>query len=282
MTSRTVALSPGRANRKFIMLAVALGLLGAILVYVAFSRDSSSGSGGGAANMPVVIAKADIPPRTKITQAMLEVRLVSPDVRSALAFENAELVVGKITRFPIAANEQILSSKVVDLTPGASAVSRSLSYTIPQGKRAFSISVSEVASTGGLVLPGDYVDVVVMYDVEFTRAGNKEKQDNFLVQTLLQNVEVLAVSQAVVDVVPEATPSANGQRVRNSEAKPNSDAKTVTLSLTPEQAQRVYLAEGNGKIRLAVRPYGEADERPVDYMTELELFPQNLPNPFTR
>src|SRR6266545_5021846 len=124
MTSRTVALSPGRANRKFIMLAVALGLLGAILVYVAFSRDSSSGSGGGAANMPVVIAKADIPPRTKITQAMLEVRLVSPDVRSALAFENAELVVGKITRFPIAANEQILSSKVVDLTPGASAVSR--------------------------------------------------------------------------------------------------------------------------------------------------------------
>jgi Flp pilus assembly protein CpaB len=58
--------------------------------------------------------------------------------------------------------------------------------------------------------------------------------------------------------------------------------KDSDLSLTPEQAQRVYLAEGNGTIRLAVRPYGEADERPVDYMTELELFPQNLPNPFTR
>lgn len=279
MTSRTVALSPGRANRKFIMLAVALGLLGAILVYVTFSRGSSSSSGGGAANMPVVVAKADIPARTKITQALLEVRLVSPDMRSALAFEDAGLVVGQVTRFPIAANEQVLSSKIVGLTPGASVASRSLSYTIPQGKRAFSIGVSEVASAGGLVLPGDYVDVVVMYDVEFTRGG---KQDNFVVQTIFQNIEVLAVSQAVVDVVPEAAPSANGQRVRNSEAKPNSGAKTVTLSLTPEQAQRIYLAEGNGTIRLAVRPYGEADERPVDYMTELELLPQNLPNPFTR
>jgi pilus assembly protein CpaB len=264
------------------MLAVALGLLGAILVYAAFSRGSSSSSGGGAANMPVVVAKADIPARTKITQALLEVRLVAPDARSALAFEDPELVVGKVTRFPIAANEQVLSTKIVGVIPGASVGSRSLSYTIPQGKRAFAIGVSEVASAGGLVLPGDYVDVVVMYDVEFTRGGGKEKQDNFLVQTVFQNIEVLAVSQSVVDVVPEASPTANGQRVRNSEAKPNSGAKTVTLALTPEQAQRAYLAEGNGSIRLSVRPYGEADERPVDYMTELELFPQNLPNPFTR
>ena len=93
---------------------------------------------------------------------------------------------------------------------------------------------------------------------------------------------MLAVSQAVVDVVPEASPNPEGQRVRNSEAKPNPGASTVTLSLTPEQAQRMYLAESNGKIRLSVRPYGEGDERPVDYMTELELYPQTLPNPFTR
>ena len=54
----------------------------------------------------------------------------------------------------------------------------------------------------------------------------------------------------------------------------------MTLALTPEEAQRIYLAEANGKIRLALRPFGDNETLPVDYMTELELFPQNLPNPF--
>jgi pilus assembly protein CpaB len=279
MSSRTVALSPGRANKRFIMLAVVLGLIGAILVYAAFSRDSSSGgSGGGVADTPVVVAKADIPARTKVTQSMVEVKLVPLEARSALAVEDVSQVVGKVTRFPIAANEQVGSNKIVGLSTGAAAQSRSLSYTIPQGKRAFAINVSEVSSAGGLVLPGDYVDLLIIYNVEF----RGETRENYMVQTIFQNMEVLAVSQTVVDLVPEESPSANGQRARNSEAKANPGAATVTLAVTPEQAQRLYLAEANGRIRMAVRPYGEADERPVDYMTELELFPTNLPNPFTR
>jgi len=100
--------------------------------------------------------------------------------------------------------------------------------------------------------------------------------------TLFQNVEVLAVSQSVVDVVPEATPSAGGQRVRNSEAKASPDANTVTLALTPEQAQRLYLAESNGRIRIAVRHFGDADVQPIDPLLQIELIPPNLPNPFLR
>jgi pilus assembly protein CpaB len=211
------------------------------------------------------------------------VKLVSSETRSALSFDDPALVVGQVTRFPIAANEQLLSSKLVNLAPGATAASHSLSFTVPKGKRGFAINVSEVASAGGLVLPGDYVDVIILYDVDFTnRQGQKESEENFLVQTLYQNIEVLAVSQSVVDVVPDAEPGTNGQRVRNSEAKPVPGASTVTLALTPEQVQRLYVAEANGKLRLAVRPYGEAEERPLDFMTELELLPQNLPNPFLR
>jgi pilus assembly protein CpaB len=157
---------------------------------------------------------------------------------------------------------------------------------VPTGKRAFAISVSDLQTAGGLILPGDYVDVMVMYDVEFNGpagpAAGKQKADAFLVQTMLQNIEVLAVAQGIVDLVPEATPSANGQRVRNTELKPAPGAGTVTLALSPEQAERVYLAEGNGRIRLALRSYGDAEERPIDHVTELELFPPNLPNPFLR
>lgn len=281
MSRSLTALTAGSSNRRFILLALALGLVGAILVYVAASRGPSS-SGGGVADTAVVVAKTDIPARTKITQSMVEVRLVPAESASQFAFTDVANVVDQVTRFPIAANEQILTTKVVSLTGSSSATSRSLSFVVPRGKRAIAINITPVQGAGGLVLPGDYVDVLVVYDVDFRTAEGSQTEDSFIVQTLFQNVEVLAVQQTVVDVVPEATPTAGGQRVRNSEAKPEPDAITVTLALTPEEAQRLYLAESNGRIRLSVRPFGEAETRPIDALLEIDLIPPNLPNPFQR
>jgi pilus assembly protein CpaB len=294
MSQNAGALTPSRGNRRFIILAIVLGMMGAGLVYVATSRTSDSGGGGGgsAADTPVVVAKADIPARTVVTQAMVEVKLVSGENAAPLAFTSVDQVVGQATRFPVTVGEQVLSSKVVTLSGSTAAVSRSLSFVIPEGRRAFAMNVEQVQTAGGLVLPGDYVDIIVMHDVQFRSAdGGVETVENYVVQNLMQNVEVLAVSQAIVDVVETpSTTAANGssgssgasdtQRVRNSEARPEPDAITVTLALTPEEVQRMYLAEGNGTIRLAVRPYGDNETLPVDYQTKLELIPQDLPNPF--
>jgi len=294
MSRNAAALNPGRGNRRFVLLALVLGLMGAGLVYVATSRNSTSdpSGSGGAADTAVLVAKADIAARTTITADMVEVRLVSGDTRSVLAYTSPQEVVGLVTRFPITANEQVLSSKVVDLSTGGAVTDRSLSYIIPEGKRAFAINASEIQNVGGLLLPGDYVDVVVIYDIEFTGLdGSLDTEESFLAHTLLQNVEVLSVSQVVVDIIPEAgtgaaedeeTDPATGQRVRNSDAAPNPGAATITLAVTPEDAQLMYLAEANGRIRLAMRAFGDAEERPIDYTTELELIPENLPNPFLR
>lgn len=284
--ARPIASTGARANRKFILFALALGALGAVLVYAAFSRTQSSTGGGAGANTPVVVAKTDIAARTKITESMIEVRLVGADARSDLAFTDTAAVVGQVTRFPIAASEQVLSSKVVSLAATSATTGRSLSFVVPQGKRGIAIKVSEVANAGGLILPGDYVDVLVVYDIEFQSdpkdPTKREKAESYLVLTLLQNVEVLAVQQSVVDVVPEATPTAGDQRVRNSEAKAVPDAITVTLALSPEDAQKIYLAESNGRIRLALRPFGDADQPSLTHMIETDLFPKNLSNPFLR
>jgi len=285
MSRNAAALNPGRGNRRFVLLALVLGLMGAGLVYVATSRNSTSepSGSGGAADTAVLVAKADIAARTTITADMVEVRLVSQDARSVLAYGSPQEVVGLVTRFPISANEQVLSSKVVDLSTGASVTDRSLSYIIPEGKRAFAINASEIQNVGGLLLPGDYVDVVVLYDIEFTGLdGALDTEDAFLAHTLLQNVEVLSISQVVADIVPGAEPTENGQRVRNSDARPDPGASTITLAVTPEDAQLMYLAEANGRIRLAMRAFGDAEERPIDFTTELELIPENLPNPFLR
>ncbi|HXH21453.1 MAG TPA: Flp pilus assembly protein CpaB [Dehalococcoidia bacterium] len=265
-------------------MAVVLGLIGAILVYVAFSRNTGSGGGSGD-QVPVVVAKSDIAARTKITASMVEVKLVNAADVSATAFSDTAAVIGQVTRFPIAANEQVLSTKLVPLTGTGSTVSKSLSYAIPPGKRAIAITVDEVTSAGGLILPGDYVDILVVYDIDFQSdprdPSSREKASAYFIHTLFQDVEVLAVSTTVVDTVAsnEAT---TGHRPRNSEANPNPEAITVTLALSPEDAQKLYLAEKNGYIRLSVRPYNDTEIRPIDPMIESDLFPRNLPNPFIR
>ena len=282
----TAAMNSDKANRRFVLLAIVLGLLGAILVYAAFSRDTETGPAtvGVIADTPVVVAKSDIPARTLVTASMLEVRLVPADTQANLAYADVNDVVGQATRFPIGANEQLLPSKLVPLD-GTLGTSRALSFTVPKGMRGIAINATEVQNAGGLVLPGDYVDILVVYDMEFVVGGDPTKRetvDSYLVHTIMQNVEVLSVSQTVVDSVLDATPTAGGQRVRNSEAAPLPEAVTITVAVSPEDAQLLYLAESNGRIRLSVRAFGDADEGPIDYIIEPDIFPQNVPNPFER
>jgi pilus assembly protein CpaB len=283
--NRNIAAASNPGNRRLILAAVALGLLGAMLVYMASSSKgggskSSTPAGDG---VPIVIAKSEIPARTKITAPMVEVRLVPADAASALGFRDASQVVGQVTRFPIAVNEQVLTNKIVSLA-GTAASGRSLSYVVPPGKRAIAISASDVQNAGGLLLPGDYVDVVVLYDVEFAGRNGGERQTaaSFVAHTMMQNVQILAISTNIVDLVPEATPSATGQQARNTEGKATPGAATVTLALSPQDAEKIYLAEANGKIRLSLRAYGDGESKPVDYVTKLDLVPPNLPNPFLR
>lgn len=293
MSRPAVAMQAGQQNKKFIFAAMFLGLVGAVLVYVAFSRDGGGGGGPSGSQVPVVVAKSDIAARTTVTASMLEVKLVAESDRSALAYTDTAEVVGQITRFPITANEQVLTNKVVTLTgTTTAAATKSLGFVVPAGKRGMAIDVTQVVSAGGLVLPGDLVDIIVVYDISFqsspTDASSREEEDSYFIHTILQAVEVLAVSQTLVDVVPSsvATPGAEavteGTRPRNTEAKPAPDAITVTLALTPEEAQKLYLAASNGRIRLSVRPFDDHDIRPIDPMVETDLFPRNLPNPFIR
>jgi len=284
----------GRTNRRLVLLALVAGVVAAILVYAALSRSSEStgGAAGAASMVPAVVAKQDIPARTKITSGMLEVRQVPTDDRSELAYTDLTQVVGGVSRYPIATNEQVLSTKVVSLTSVAM-TGDSLSYVIPEGRRAISIEVNQVISSGGLVLPGDYVDIIGVFDVNF-RDGDKEStEEKYFSRIILQNIEVLAVAQTVVDTAPEAgtttgtdgettTTDASGQRVRNTEAEPEPKASTVTLSVTPQEAQLLFLAEENGVLRLAVRPYGDATVQDIPFVAETELIPSNLPRPVVR
>src|SRR5262249_12577877 len=211
----------------------------------------------------VLVAAHDIPAHTKLTLDQLKVKQIPTQAKLPLAFTKVDDAIGKETQYPISDGEQILPAKFV-----AQRLDTGLAFVIPAGKRAVSIKASEVIGAGGFVQPGDKVDVIGSFD--------KEKMGKDEAVIVLQNVEVLAMAQIPEgDQEPAPPPSATDQivgKVNSPAAVPGTaqtvptptatpvkpktqpEAKTVTLAVSPEQAQRLVLAEDQGRLRLALRP----------------------------
>ena len=248
----------GGMNRRLLFLALIMAGLSAVLVYTAISRSDSEGGDISAAAVPAVVAKMAIPAGTRITAEMLEVRQVPQAGAPAGLFSTLDAAVDSVARYPIAVGEQLLLSKVVG---GAEVVSNDvLSHILEDGTRALAIHASKVFGGGGLVLPGDHVDVLWV--------PTEVLEDHEGAMLLVENVEVLAVAQTLVDLVGAApgvseegegpaSTAAGDERVRATDAELIPEASTVTLMVTPEQARLVFCAEQSGSLRLAVRPFGD-------------------------
>jgi pilus assembly protein CpaB len=179
---RAAPLSSIAGGRKALMLAAVLGLLAALL---SWNYLKGAGQGARQSNLvPVVVAARDIPVRTQVTPELLTVKQVPADARHEKAFTALEQLNGKVTNLPIAAGEQVLDSKFF-----ARKEDSGLAYRIPAGKRAISVNVNELISSGGLIVPGDFVDVMTLFPPLGTEGES--------VSVVLQNVEVLAVAQSL-------------------------------------------------------------------------------------
>lgn len=267
--ARSVAgAAPSRLNRKFLVVAVLLATLSATLIYAGLSsrRSSDKTSGSGVAQT-VVVAKTAIKQRTTITADMLEAKSLGSDVVSTGAFATVDDVIGKVTKFPIEANQQVLSSAVVDTTkPSADA----LAPVIPDKRRGFSIKATQVLTAGGLLLPGDYVDVIWECCSGGVEGAGSQPGTSFktsavvFARPIVQNVQVAAVQQEIVSSGPVGGSNAGGNPSDSSSnpvaaetAKKTPDATTITLLVTPEQANVLLIGENTGELRASLRNPGD-------------------------
>jgi pilus assembly protein CpaB len=123
--------------------------------------------------------------------------------------------------YPLQQGEPVLRSKVTG--PGQRA---SLAAVLEEGKRAVTVRVDDVRGVAGFVLPGDFVDIVMIADEVSSRRQSYS-------DILLEHLKVLAIDQ----IANEA------------EEKPTV-ARAVTLEVTKEEAQKILLASNVGKLSL--------------------------------
>src|SRR5688572_8525305 len=222
-------------GRKAALAAAVLGLLAAGLSWNYVQRAGDGARQG--ALVPVVVAAQDVAVRTQVTEGMLTVKQVPAEARHEKAFTSLEQLNGKVTNLPIAAGEQVLSTKFF-----ARKEDSGLAFRIAPGKRAVSVNVNEVISTGGLIVSGDFVDIIAI----FTSGGSGASQGDATTDSagmVLQNIEVLAVARSIQTSVADPTGAAavagnvTGNRPESrQEAVARPTARTATLAVTPEEA----------------------------------------------
>ena len=146
------------------------------------------------------------------------------------AFEDIKQVEGRVAVSRLAAGQPLRAAELA--APGSGA---GLVAVIPEGKRAMSIRVDEVIGVGGFILPNTYVDVIAVGDAQ--RGTQREAK------TILQRIKVLAIAQ-------ETTTEEGKAKV----------VRTVTMEVTPKEAERLALQTHQGSIHLVLRNPLEDEE----------------------
>ena len=85
---------------------------------------------------------------------------------------------------------------------------------------------------------------------------------------ILQNVEVLAVAQTYVNSQGKLQDGSDAESANGGDAQPT--AKSVTLAVTPEEAQALAMGDDLGELHLALRPVDDDSKTTV---TEMLLMP---------
>ncbi|MDQ2872643.1 MAG: Flp pilus assembly protein CpaB [Candidatus Eremiobacteraeota bacterium] len=174
----------------------------------------------------VLVATVDIPARAPIGPTMFAVQTrpmaeVDPD-----AIGDPARIAGSISLISIPSGSILTQSKV------GHPEDVGLSVRLKPGLRAVSISVDRVKGVAGLLQAGDRVDVIASVP--------KEPGKGPRAVTIIRGATVLAVGSTLESA--QATPSPDEQ-----------NAATVTLGVTPKQADLLTVADNNTNLRLALR-----------------------------
>ena len=253
---KNLAIGSGN-NRTLLLAALLLGLISAILIGLYLSSLDGGEDTSAPVTRTVVVAATDIAPLTQISAEMLTVKAVPLDLILTGAFTTTGAAVGETTQVALVSGEQILQSKLTspDSAQNFFGDETPLSLIIPEGMRAFTVSTSAVGAAGGLIRPGDHVDLILT-------GARVDAPEGALTGAsacyVLQNVQVLALNSEL----SQTTSSSDAAAIAAVSANP--EATRATMSVTSEEAWQLAAAQrsvsGGGvdtQLWMSLRPFGD-------------------------
>lgn len=234
-------------DRRFLTV-LGVSLLFALVISSVFYQMSARSSSGPARTEAVemkdlVVASKPLNVGTTIKPGDVTISKVPVAAFPKSGFMKVEEVLDRPVVSNILAEEAVIEGRLAPRGSGAG-----LAPVIPVGMRAVTVRVNDVVGVAGFVLPGMRVDVTV--------TGRPPSGQETLTTTVLQNITVLSAGQTMA-------PDARGAAI---------NAPTVTLLVTPEQAEVLILAGSEGRVQLVLRNGGDNDVQKTNGATANSLF----------
>jgi len=211
--------------RLAIIVALFFGMLAAYGIFNYLRQQRLASEEFRKSTQDVIVAAKEIPSGTTIAPEMLKTTSYLKASIPPGAFSSPQEVTGKVTKTTITVGEPILNSRLGE--------KGGLTVLLNPGSRAIAVRVNEIIGVSGFIAPNDHVDVIAL--VERPATGNTTATR--ISKIVLQNKRVLSVAQTVED---------------RKDGQPQV-ASSITLELTPEEAEKLSLASLEGQIVLALR-----------------------------
>jgi pilus assembly protein CpaB len=228
-----------------VFLALILATLATAGVFM-YTRGAKEGPGTGT-EVQVVVSKVDVAARTDLDQLIKDDQFRTIEVPESVVVDGAvtsvDQLAGKSNGVAILAGEQIPVARISGNVPGGA-------VGIPEGMQAINVSLDSPRAVAGVLAAGDHVTLYGTYsDVTDIKTGEKLPT---LTSVLVPTVEVLAVYRPVSSSVTGgdeegAQPAGVG-------------AVSVTLALTPQDAQRFVFTMEAGRVWMGLLPPDETGE----------------------
>ncbi len=221
-----------------------MGLITSYLVYKSVSKPAVQQ----VETEDVLVAKANIAIGEALTPNHVKVTPWPKGTVVPGSLRTVKDIEGRVAKSSIVAGEPVLESKLTP--PGGGGL---MPVLVPPGKRAISIVVEQAVQKSGFVVPNSHVDVLVT----MAQAAGAPMS-----RIVLQDITVLAADQTV-------------------EMKDNKPVAmtTVTMALTPEEAERLALAQNQGRVTLALRNVQDTDRVSTSGVTTAQLMGSSGPGP---
>jgi len=228
--------------------AVALSLATAMIVraWVTEARLSATQIG------PTEAAKQPITKILVATHGLAAGQFLKPDDMQWQAWPDSGLsssyilegsrpitdLVGSVVRASIGTGEPVTDDRLIKKGDRGF-----LSAIMAPGTRAVTVQLQQNAGLGGLVLPGDHVDVLLTAAIPSSVPNQPERRAS---ETVLEDIRVIAIDQKMSDMSSETVM-----------------AHSATLEVTPKQAEILALVTDMGKLSLTLRAIADGDEKPM-------------------
>lgn len=235
-----------------LFLALGCGLVASIGITQVLQKKGNETPQPAGETETIFVALTDIGQGDVLNSQVLKLEQWPKDKVPPGAMTKIEDVEGRRTRTKLYQGEPILQNKL--FSKGVS--EQGATAMIPKGYRVVPVKVDPESGGSGMLLPGDRVDVLVHLK------ANNETLKFDTAKTILQDIKVFAVNDVFrLDAHKEDDPS---QR--------KITAKTVSLLVTPGQAEKLTLAHKMGSIQLVMRSPEDDQLVSVEGATPNELF----------